>query len=185
MLVTGGDTGMGEEIIRELFKHNSKVYMAARSREKALAAIAELKTETGKEAHFIELDLSSLASVRKTAEEFLSKEEALHALFNNAGVVWAAVRDVTADGYDLQLGMNVLAPFFLSQLLLPALLRGIVSSSDGSAHGPKRRRLSEFYNQSKLADVLVAYKLVRRYGEQGFVAAQRSRNVETGLMRQY
>ncbi len=58
--------------------------MAAQSREKALTAIAELKTETGKEAHLIEHGLGSLASVRKAAEEFLSKQEALHTLFNNA-----------------------------------------------------------------------------------------------------
>ena len=80
----GGNTGIGREIIKELLKHNAKVYMAARSRENALAAIEELKTETGKEAHFIHLDLNSLASVREAAAEFLSKEEALHTLFNNA-----------------------------------------------------------------------------------------------------
>ncbi len=55
--------------------------MAARSREKALAAIAELKTETGKKTHFSELDLGSLASVREAAAELLSKEEALYNLF--------------------------------------------------------------------------------------------------------
>ena len=65
-------------------EHNAKVYLAARSRAKAEAAIAELKSATGKEAIFLELDLSSLASVRKAAEEFLSKEHELHVLFNNA-----------------------------------------------------------------------------------------------------
>ena len=65
-------------------EHNAKVYLAARSRAKGEAAIAELKTATGKEAIFLELDLSSLASVRKAAEEFLSKEHELHVLFNNA-----------------------------------------------------------------------------------------------------
>ncbi|RPD59095.1 NAD(P)-binding protein [Lentinus tigrinus ALCF2SS1-6] len=161
MLVTGGNTGIGKEMIKELLKHNAK--------------------------------LNSLASVRKAAEEFLSKEEALHTLFNNAGVMWAPVADVTADGYDMQFGTNVLGPFLLTQLLLPALLKGKASSPDGHARivitssayaylghldfetfkdGPARRKLSteELYNQSKLADVLVTFELARRYGEQGIIA---------------
>lgn len=81
--------------------------MASRSKEKADAAIKELQQQTGKEAIFLELDLSSLASVRKAAEEFLrcvtfiamhdrnkgsqsawwgSKESELHVLFNNVCV---------------------------------------------------------------------------------------------------
>ena len=91
MLPAGGNTGIGKEIIKELLKHNAKVYMAARSREKALATIEELKKETGKETHYIHLDLTSLASVRKAAEEFLSKEDALHTLFNNASVSFVSL----------------------------------------------------------------------------------------------
>ncbi len=62
-------------------------------------------------------------------------------------------------------------------------IRVLTSDFETFKDGPKRRRLSEFCNQSKLADVLVASKLVRRYGEQGFVTDQRSRNLKTGLMR--
>lgn len=65
-------------------QHNAKVYMASRNKEKAATAIASLRTATGKEAIFLELDLSSLASVKKSAQEFLSKEHELHILFNNA-----------------------------------------------------------------------------------------------------
>ena len=64
--------------------HNAKVYMASRSKAKAETAIASLKEATGKEAIFLELDLSSLASVKKAAQEFLGKEHELHILFNNA-----------------------------------------------------------------------------------------------------
>ncbi|KAI0730702.1 NAD(P)-binding protein [Earliella scabrosa] len=193
MLVTGGNTGIGKEIIRELLKHNAKVYMAARSREKALATIEELKKETGKETHYIHLDLTSLASVRKAAEEFLSKEDALHTLFNNAGVMWCPVADVTADGYDMQFGTNVVGHFLLTQLLLPALLKGketspdhharVVTTSSGYSYaghinfetlkdGPARRKQSTevLYSQSKLADVLVAFELARRYGDKGIVS---------------
>ncbi len=129
--------------------------------------------------------------------------------------MWAPVRDVTADpGSDLQFGTNVLRPFFLIQLLLPALLRGTSSSNDSHAgtyrhhvlrspHStrisilghlefetfedrPKRRELSteELYNQSKLADVLVAFELAWRYGEQGLVAVALHPGISnTDLMR--
>jgi retinol dehydrogenase 12 len=60
------------------------VYIATRNKASAEAAISELKMVTGKEAIFLELDLARLASVRKAAEEFLSKESELHILFNNA-----------------------------------------------------------------------------------------------------
>lgn len=74
--------------VQALLQHNAKVYMATRSKEKAEKAIASLKEATGKEAIFHELDLSSLASVKKSAEEFLAKEHELHILFNNACVAY-------------------------------------------------------------------------------------------------
>ncbi len=68
-----------------LLEHNAKVYLAARSPDKALAAIEKLKSETGgKEAIFLRLDLASLADVKRSAMEFKSKEEQLHILINNA-----------------------------------------------------------------------------------------------------
>lgn len=86
-------------------EHNAKVYLAARSKKKADAAIRELKEATGKDAIFLPLDLGNLASVRESAKEFLryifhpsfkecrkgligsitySKEDELNVLFNNA-----------------------------------------------------------------------------------------------------
>jgi NAD(P)-dependent dehydrogenase (short-subunit alcohol dehydrogenase family) len=58
--------------LQELLNHNAKVYLAARSEVKANAAIAELKSVTGKEAIFLQLDLADITGVRRSAEEFLS-----------------------------------------------------------------------------------------------------------------
>ena len=58
--------------MKALLQHNAKVYLAARSPERAAKAIEELKAETGKEAIFLQLDLSDLASVRRAAEEYLA-----------------------------------------------------------------------------------------------------------------
>ena len=54
-----------------MLEHNATVYAAARNKDKAAAAIATLKESTGKEAIYLELDLASLASVRRAAKEFL------------------------------------------------------------------------------------------------------------------
>jgi retinol dehydrogenase 12 len=67
-----------------LLSHNAKVYIAGRDETKASRTIGALKSETGKDAHFLKLDLSNLKSVKAAAEELASKEHAVHILFNNA-----------------------------------------------------------------------------------------------------
>ncbi|KAI0733894.1 hypothetical protein C8Q72DRAFT_500583 [Fomitopsis betulina] len=207
MIVTGGNVGIGKETIRALLDHNAKVYMASRSKEKADAAIKELQQQTGKEAIFLELDLSNLASVRKAAEEYLSKESVLHVLFNNAGVMWAPTELLTADGYDLQFGTNVVGHFFFTKLLVPALIAGketssdhhsrIVTTSSGAAYGytlnfdafrdsPARRRMmtNTLYSQSKFGNVVVAREFAKRYADQGIVSTScNPGNIKTELQR--
>ena len=62
----------GSHELQQLLAHNAKVYLAARSAQKANEAIAELKNETGKLAIFLQLDLSDLRAVRTSVQEFLS-----------------------------------------------------------------------------------------------------------------
>ena len=103
MFLACGNTGIGKETIKVLLQRNAKVYLAARNKEKAEAALVDLKAATGREAYFLELDLASLPSVRRAAHDCLrldcstspvrpalltcrrcSKETELHILFNNA-----------------------------------------------------------------------------------------------------
>ncbi|KAG8739317.1 hypothetical protein FRC12_016364 [Ceratobasidium sp. 428] len=137
IIVTGGNAGVGRETCKALLNKNAKVYLAARSKTKADEAIDWLRQETGgKEPIFLELDLASLNSIRKSAEEFKSKEQELHVLFNNAGVMAPPVEQKTADGYDLQFGTNVLGHYFFTTLLLPTLIHTARNSS--LAHGHTR-----------------------------------------------
>ncbi|GAW09158.1 NAD -binding protein [Lentinula edodes] len=176
IIVTGGNTGIGYEIIKAVLLKNAKVYMATRSSEKAAVAIARLKVETGgKEAIFLELDLASLSSVRNAANDFKQKESALHVLFNNGGVMNTPIQLLTTDGYDLQFGTNVIGHYVLFKELLTPLLAGAQSSQDKKARivnmsssaqmfidtihfdtikdTPKRRKLgsAKLYMQSKLS----------------------------------
>ncbi|KAJ7615814.1 hypothetical protein FB45DRAFT_934740 [Roridomyces roridus] len=124
ILVTGGNTGIGYETVKQLLLKNATVYLAARSPEKGAAAIKRLEDETGgKSALFLELDLSDLPNVRKAAEGFLAKEGRLDILINNAGVMNCPPDMLTAQNHDLQFGTNVIGHFFFTELLLPALTK--------------------------------------------------------------
>ncbi|KAJ7459597.1 NAD-P-binding protein [Mycena galericulata] len=127
-LVTGGSTGIGYETVKQLLLKNAKVYLAARSPEKAAAAIKRLESETNKSAIFLQLDLADLPSVRKAAEMFLAQEEKLDILFNNAGVMIPPPEMLTAQNYDLQFGTNVIGHFFFTELLIPAFTRSFEES---------------------------------------------------------
>ncbi|KAH9005390.1 NAD(P)-binding protein [Lactarius hatsudake] len=208
ILVTGGNTGIGKETVKHLLVHNAKVYLAARSAEKANKAIAELKNETGKEAIFLQLELSDIPAVRKSAQEFLSKESQLHVLINNAGVMMLPKEQVTAQKYDMQFGTNVIGHWLLTELLLPALFaatdaspshekaRVVTVSSvvnylttgldfDAIADGPDRTQYDELdlYKKSKFGNVVVARELARRYGDKIVSTSLNPGNIRTDLLR--
>ncbi|KAI0066977.1 NAD-P-binding protein [Artomyces pyxidatus] len=206
-IVTGGNTGIGKETVRQLLTHNAKVYLAARSRIKAEDAIDALKEDTGKEALYLELDLADKAKVRKAAKEFLDKESELHMLFDNGGVMWPSHDQLTKDGLDLQWGTNVVGHYLFTTLLIPALLAGAKSSPDGKARvvvtssmsayldvihwgsfrpGEVRDKMTTYqlYDQSKHANVVFARELGRRYGSQGIaVTSCNPGNLRSDLQR--
>lgn len=209
-LVTGATSGIGKEIAKGLLSHNAKVYVGARDKAKVEKAIGDLKAETGKEGIWLELDLADLHSVKKAAEEFQRKEKHLYILFNNAGVMEPPIDKVTAQGYDLQFGTNVLGHFYLTKLLLPTLLEASKSSPDWKPRiintssvvsiladpldfntfkdGPARKKRSPrwLYKQSKLAHSMVAQELAARYGSQGLIAASLNPgNIRTDIRRYY
>ncbi|KAJ7088841.1 NAD(P)-binding protein [Mycena belliarum] len=121
VLVTGANSGIGYETVKVLLLKNARVYLAARSAEKAKEAIKQLETKTGKQAQFLELDLADLRSVRRAANDFLARESRLDILFNNGGVMIPPSDELTVQGYDLQFGTNTIGHFMLTELLLPAL----------------------------------------------------------------
>ncbi|KAK7036770.1 short-chain alcohol dehydrogenase [Paramarasmius palmivorus] len=207
VVITGGNTGVGFETAKALLPKNARVYIACRSKEKAENAIVRLREATGREAIFMQLDLASLSSIEDAAELFLSQEKELHILFNNAGVMEPDANLLTADGYDLTVGTNVLGHYYFTKLLLPALLAvsqngphkarvvttaSIASQVPSSANyeafrdGPLRKRLGVqiLYAQSKFLNVVFATELARRYGDKGIVSTSLNPgNIATDLQR--
>lgn len=201
ILITGASTGIGYEAIRALLSAHAEVIIAARDSSKAGQAVQALHTEYPEGlVHFLLLDLSSLASVRQCAANFLARWNKLDVLINNAGIM-ATPQGYTPDGFEQQFATNFLGHFLLAQLLLPALrkaaLARVVSLTSGT------HRLSdihfddiqyqhrsydkwEAYAQSKTADALLAVALTRHFREQGITAnAVNPGGIRTGLQERY
>ncbi len=120
VMVTGASAGIGEAACTELARRGATVHMVVRSRERGQQALERITAASGSKAIELHLcDLSSLASVREFSSAFLAAGEPLNVLINNAGVL-PDKRTHTEEGFELSFATNVLGPFLLTALLLPA-----------------------------------------------------------------
>ncbi|KAI2634130.1 hypothetical protein GGS26DRAFT_31175 [Hypomontagnella submonticulosa] len=185
-IVTGGNSGIGYYTVSHLAAHGAHVYMCARSPEKGTAAIASIK-KMHPEANIdlLQIDLMDLASVVAAAKHFLTLETALHGLINNAGIM-ATPFEMTKDGHEAQWQTNYLAHWVLTEHLLPLMLhtaktlppgsvRIVNLTSAGHLGAPKGGinfkdlalkdgSVWARYGQSKLANILHAKTLHKKYG---------------------
>jgi NAD(P)-dependent dehydrogenase (short-subunit alcohol dehydrogenase family) len=122
VVVTGANGGLGLESAAALAAKDAHVVMAVRDRAKADDAVARIRRETPDASlELVDLDLASLASVRAAAEAILARHPVVDVLLNNAGVM-AMPERTTADGFELQLGVDHLGHWALTALLMPAVL---------------------------------------------------------------
>ncbi|MET0424507.1 MAG: oxidoreductase [Actinoplanes sp.] len=174
-VVTGANSGLGLVTATELARRGAHVVLAVRDTaagERVAAAIRQETPTAQVEAR--ELDLASLASVRRFAAEL--PHPAIDLLINNAGLVVLGRRRTTADGFELQLGTNMLGHFALTGLLLDRLGRAaaprVVSLSSITHKGQRLdfddlMSLRDFsanraYGRSKLATTAYGLELDRR-----------------------
>ncbi len=185
-VVTGANGGLGLETARALAGAGAHVVMAARSPEKTASAEQSIRASHPQaDLEVVPLDLGSLASVRQCAEKIRSAHQRIDVLVNNAGVM-AIPRRETADGFEMQLGVNHLGHFALTAHLLPALLAApaarVVSVTStahhmGRAIDPEDPHLTKgygewkAYGQSKLANYHFALGLQQRFEAAGVPAA--------------
>ena len=135
VMVTGASSGIGEAACAQLARAAAKVQMVVRNRERGEQARARVVDATGSDRVELHIcDVSSLASVREFATGFLASSPKLDALVNNAGVM-PSERTRTAEGFELTFATNVLGPFLLTSLLLPALVRAAPSRVINVASG--------------------------------------------------
>lgn len=153
VLVTGSNSGIGLETAIALASTSAVVICACRSDEKcarAIAAIGRRSRCMPSQLRAAVIDLSSLRSVRAWADDFVTAGGPLHVLVNNAGVMQLPKWESTADGFEAQFGINFLAPWLLTQLLLPTLQRSAEEASEVSVQDTPPR-LSRVVNVSSIA----------------------------------
>jgi NAD(P)-dependent dehydrogenase (short-subunit alcohol dehydrogenase family) len=122
-VVTGANGGLGLETARQLAAKGAHVVMAVRNQKKAAAAADEIRAGVPDASlELVALDLSAQASVRAAAEQIMAGHQSIDLLVNNAGVMGISEAK-TADGFEMQFGVDHLGHWSLTGLLLPALLR--------------------------------------------------------------
>lgn len=176
VIVTGSNTGLGYETALAFYQVGANVTIACRSRDNAEKAINKMKALGGEGTlTFRELDLSGLNNVKQFAERFISENQSLHLLVNNAGVASPPLSKTT-EGFEMQFGVNFLGHFALTGLLFPLLKvtggsRIVTISSNGyqdatidfdNLRSEKDYNPLREYRQSKLANLIFAIELDRR-----------------------
>jgi len=130
ILVTGATDGLGKRVARDLATKGAKVLLHGRSKERAEATLREIREETDNDKlEYYLADFSSLKEVRHLAAEICSKHERLDVLVNNAGIGagkgGGTNRELSRDSHELRFAVNYLAPFLLTNLLLPLLCASV------------------------------------------------------------
>jgi NAD(P)-dependent dehydrogenase (short-subunit alcohol dehydrogenase family) len=177
-VVTGANGGLGLETAQVLASRGAHVVMAVRDQEKARRAVEEITARTqGASLELVELDLASQESVKAAAERILDTHDTIDILVNNAGVMAIPERR-TADGYEMQLGVNHLGHWTLTALLMPAVVAApaarVVSVTSTAHHfgrplDPENPHLHgrydpwRAYGQSKLANYHFGLGLQREF----------------------
>ena len=183
-----GTAGLGRESVLGFAKHHPEhIYFSGRNAKSAESVISDVKAVVpDAKVTYVECDLASLASVEKAANRFSTESARLDILLCNAGVM-ALPPGLTKDGYEIQFGTNHVGHALLVKLLLPTLLRTaekpnsdvrvVLLSSIGFRGHPSggidfsslrttREGIAGHwirYGQSKLANILFAAELARRY----------------------
>ncbi|KAF8173849.1 NAD-P-binding protein [Mycena galopus ATCC 62051] len=122
-IVTGGNTGIGYATIQMLARKGAKVYMAARSEERALEAIKQLQSENINDGsvHWLKLELSDPRAAQRAANEFLEKETRLDLLINNAARSSPGPLKLDKDGFLDIMVSNHISHFAFTDALLPLM----------------------------------------------------------------
>jgi len=117
--ITGGNSGIGFELVKHVLSLGSNVFLLCRNKEKTEKVIADLLVEfPGSKINFIELDLASFDSIKRASE--VIKKYDVDMFINNAGVYHIS-KGLTKDGIESVMGTNYIGTLYLSSLILPYL----------------------------------------------------------------
>lgn len=176
IIVTGANSGIGYYAAMEFAKAGADIVLACRSAERGGKALAGINAAAPGRARLELLDLADLTSIQAFATKLKAGGGKIDILLNNAGVMAPPTRQTTAQGFELQLGVNFLGHFLLTALLLEQMVNApaprIIQVSS-IAHRQGRMAWEDLqsqhhykawnaYRQSKLAMLIFAQELARR-----------------------
>jgi retinol dehydrogenase 12 len=174
VLITGASSGIGLWTARALAAAGADLILLCRDGQRGAAVRDELADSATNTPDLVIADLSSQQQIRDVAKDVQRRYDHLDVLVNNAGAVFAR-RELSADGIELTLAVNHLAPFLLTNLLLGMLTaapQGRVVTVSSEAHarsldfdnlqGEKRHQFLKAYAASKTANILFTYEIARR-----------------------
>lgn len=115
-LVTGGNSGIGYEVVRQLAEEGTVVYLGSRDPDKGIAAAAELSSAG--DVRPIHLDLADEATLRSAVDQVEREQGRLDLLVNNAGI---ALSEITREAIDTMFQTNLHGPVLFTQLCVPLL----------------------------------------------------------------
>ena len=196
VVIAGATSGVGLAAAREVARFGGRLALLARNEAKGRAVKAELERDFGAEVALFLADFARLADVRRVADELLDAVPRIDVLINSAGVHCTS-RQETDEGHELVFCVNHLAPFLLTQRLLPKLRAGgaariVQVNSQGHRFGGLdlrdlawRRRFYlglRAYGAAKTAQLLSVWELAERLSGSGVtVVAMHPGEVRTGI----
>ena len=196
ILITGSTDGIGKLTAIKLAKEGHSVYIHGRSADKLATVTAEIKSESKNEkvAGFV-ADFSNLDAVKQMAHQVNEQLPHLDVLINNAGVFKSSVTH-NQDGLDMRYVVNYLAPYVLTEALMPLLQKSsdprIVNLSsaaqDSIAHevlrGKENMTERATYGQSKLALTMWSFDLARKVPSVNTVAVNPGSLLNTNMVKE-
>jgi len=174
--ITGTTSGIGLETAKILHDQGNKLFLLVRNVKKMQELMSSWKDSST--ITIIECDLSDLASVKKAAQELMSKTDSLDVLINNAGGVFQ-YRELSKDGFEMHFAMNHLGHFLLTNLIINLLKpssRILNLSSEAHRSGKLdfddlqlEKSFSAFkgYANAKLCNIYFTNQLHERYSNRG------------------
>jgi len=180
-IVTGANSGLGYYTVIGLVRAGADVIMACRNLKKGSAAMNNILADhPGAKLTLRELDLADLQSVKSFSEGILKDMDRLDLLINNAGLMAIPYRK-TADGFEMQFGVNHLGHFTLTGQLIPLMMKTAgarIVNVSSLAHNAGEIRFNDLawekgysrwkaYGMSKLANLLFTFELQKRLTEKG------------------
>ena len=177
VVVTGASSGIGAVLAGALGRAGADLILVGRDPAR-LGTIARSAVESGTRARTYPADLADTATTRTLAAKLREENPRVDVLINNAGAIHHTFA-IAPSGDERTFGLNVLAPFILTETMMPRLAAsgaGRVVNVSSSAHSmgvmdfedlDRRRAYGGWaaYSQSKLALLLLTYEAARRHAD--------------------